>query len=48
MKDKDYDIEETNLVDQAEHGVSKLILLVAGLLVLICIIYFFTHLTRPV
>ncbi len=47
MKEKHYDIEETDVVEQAEHGVSKLILLVAGLLVLICIIYFFTHLTRP-
>lgn len=47
MKEKQYEIEETDQIKQDEHGVSRLILLVAGLLVLICIIYFFTHITRP-
>ncbi|MBT3296157.1 MAG: hypothetical protein HN919_21175 [Verrucomicrobia bacterium] len=48
MKEKHYEIEETDLIKQDEHGVSKMILVVAGLIVLACVIYFFTHLTRPV
>ncbi len=41
-------IEDTTEIEQGEHGINPLILIVTGVLVLICIIYFFTHIHRPV
>jgi hypothetical protein len=47
MEDKDM-LEETNEIEQGDHGVHPMILVLYGILVVTCIAYFFTHITRPV
>ncbi len=47
MDDKDM-LEDTDEIKQGDHGVHPLILVLYAVLVVICIVYFFTHLTRPV
>jgi hypothetical protein len=47
MDDKDI-LEDTDEIKQGDHGVHPLILVLYAVLVVICIVYFFTHLTRPV
>ncbi|NQU39686.1 MAG: hypothetical protein HQ523_07015 [Lentisphaerae bacterium] len=44
---KDDILEETNEIEQGDHGVHPMIWVVTAVLVLTCVIYFFTHLVRP-
>jgi len=45
--DKDI-IEETTEIKQGDHGVHPMILVLYAVLTTICVVYFITHLTRPV
>ncbi len=46
MKDEEM-LEETPEIEQGEHGVHPLILVLYAVLIVICVVYFFTHLVRP-
>jgi hypothetical protein len=46
MKDEEMR-EETPEIEQGEHGVHPLILVLYAVLIVICVVYFFTHLVRP-
>lgn len=46
MKDKDM-IEDTTEIEQGEHRVHPAILILYAVLIVICVVYFFTHLVRP-
>jgi hypothetical protein len=47
MDDKEM-LEETDEIEQGDHGVHPMILILYAILVVTCIVYFVTHLTRPV
>jgi hypothetical protein len=47
MKDEEM-LEETPEIEQGEHGVHPWILVLYAVLIVICVVYFFTHLVRPI
>ncbi len=47
MDDKEM-IEKQTEIKEGDHRVHPLILVLYAILVVICVIYFFTHITRPV
>ncbi len=47
MQDKDM-IEKTDEIKDGDHRVPPLLWALIAVLVAICVVYFFTHLTRPV
>ena len=47
MKDNKYTLETTTEIEQGEKKVHPAILGVYVILVIICIVYFITHITRP-
>ena len=48
MKNKEYTLETTTEIEQCEKKVHPAILGVYAILVITCIVYFITHITRPV